>query len=118
MISGLHVVMYSEDAEADRAFFRDVLDFPNVDVGEGWLLFRTPPAELAMHPVTHGGQHEVFLMCDDVNSQMKTLAEAGYPCSQIIDEGWGLFTTFTLPGGGKIGLYEPRHKLPPRRNSK
>ena len=111
MITGMHAVIHTEDADADRAFFRDVLGFPSVDAGGGWLIFATPPAEVAMHPAEASGHHEVFLMCDDVDAQVATLASKGIVCGPISDEGWGRLTTINLPGGGTLGLYEPRHAL-------
>ena len=114
MISGAHMVIYSADAEADRAFFRDVLAFPSVDAGHGWLIFALPPSEIAFHPATESGKHEVYLMCDDVSAAVQTLASHGVTCDPVSDEGWGLLTRLSLPGGGKLGLYQPRHKLAPR----
>ena len=116
MINGLHVVIYSTDAEKDREFFKNVLKFPNVDVGDGWLIFAAPPAEMAFHPATEGSKQEAYLMCDDVEAQVESLTEAGCACAPIVDEGWGLRTSFTLPGGGAIGLYEARHDRPPQGN--
>jgi len=112
VINGLHIVIYSKDADKDRAFFKEVLKFPNVDAGQGWLIFTAPPSELAIHPAKESGKHEAYLMCDNVEEQVKTLEQAGYSCTPIIDEGWGLLTSFFLPGGGSMGLYEPKHKIP------
>ena len=112
MINGLHVVLYSTDADKDREFFKRVLKFPNVDVGDGWLIFAAPPAELAIHPASESGKHEAYLMCDDVEAEVRALQEAGCSCTPITDEGWGLLTSFTLPGGGTVGLYQPRHDSP------
>jgi catechol 2,3-dioxygenase-like lactoylglutathione lyase family enzyme len=109
MITGAHVIVYSRDAEADRAFFRDVLGYPHVDAGGGWLIFKLPPAEVAVHPTDAAGSHELYLMCDDVAATITQLADKGVTCGQISDEGWGLLTTVELPGGGTLGLYEPRH---------
>ena len=114
MINGMHVIIYTADAEKDRAFFRDILKFPYVDVGQGWLIFSAPPSELACHPTESKVKHEAYLMCDDVEAQIKSIEEAGYVCQPIIDEGWGFLTRFTLPGGGNLGLYQPKHALPPR----
>jgi catechol 2,3-dioxygenase-like lactoylglutathione lyase family enzyme len=111
MIIGMHAVIYTRDAEADRAFFRDTLDFPFVDAGGGWLIFATPPAEVAMHPAEANGRHEVFLMCDDIDAQVANLAGKGIACGPVSDEGWGRLTAINLPGGGTLGLYEPRHVL-------
>src|SRR4051812_7008492 len=109
MITGAHAVIFSEDAEADRAFFRDLLGFPAVDAGNGWLIFALPPAELAVHP--EGDHHELYLMCDDVYATVEELAGRGAEFAQPIkDEGFGLVTAIRLPGGGALGLYEPRHQ--------
>jgi catechol 2,3-dioxygenase-like lactoylglutathione lyase family enzyme len=109
MITGLHAVLYSSDPERDRAFIRDVLGFPSIDAGEGWLIFAAPPAELAVHPSAVGGKHELYLMCDEVHAEVARLKEEGVRCTGVTDEGWGLLTMISLPGGGEIGLYEPRH---------
>ncbi len=111
MIIGAHVVIYSRDAEADRAFFRDVLGFPSVDAGGGWLIFALPPAEVAMHPHDASGQAELYLMCEDVEALVRELAAKAVPCSAIADEPWGRLTHLTLPGGGRIGIYQPRHPM-------
>ncbi|MCP3818242.1 VOC family protein [Streptomyces sp. A3M-1-3] len=111
MINGAHVVIYSRDAEADRAFFRDVLGYPHVDAGDGWLIFKLPPAEIAVHPVEGRESHEFFLMCDDVKATREELSAKGVEFTQpVSDEGWGLMTVLKLPGGGDLGLYEPRHQ--------
>jgi catechol 2,3-dioxygenase-like lactoylglutathione lyase family enzyme len=112
MIRGAHVVMYSTDADADRAFFRDVLDYPFVDAGHGWLIFGLPSAELAIHPAATNGVHELFLMCDDVRAFITDMSERGVACSDLQNERWGLITRVTLPGGGALGVYEPAHPLP------
>src|SRR5687768_5296632 len=112
MIIGGHSIIYSRDAEADRAFLRDVLGLPNVDVGGGWLIFGLPPAELAVHPSRKNDVHEFYLMCDDVEAftrDMKKRRVAGSPV-QSLD--WGLLTQLTLPGGGKLGVYQPQHARP------
>jgi catechol 2,3-dioxygenase-like lactoylglutathione lyase family enzyme len=109
MITGAHVIVYSRDAEADRAFFRDVFGYPHVDAGGGWLIFKLPPAEVAVHPTDAAGSHELYLMCDDVTATVTQLADKGVTCGQVSDEGWGLLTRVELPGGGTLGLYEPRH---------
>ena len=108
MITGAHVIVYSRDADADRAFFRDVLEYPHVDVGGGWLIFKLPPGEVAVHP-SEGASHELYLMCDDVNTTVEQLAAKGVSCGPVSDQGWGLLTSIRLPGGGQLGLYEPRH---------
>ena len=107
MITGAHIIVYSRDAAADRAFFRDVLEYPHVDAGGGWLIFKLPPAEVAVHPVEGDGSHELYLMC--VNATVDQLAVKGVTCGPVTDQGWGLLTSIGLPGGGQLGLYEPRH---------
>jgi hypothetical protein len=112
MILGAHVVVYSADADADRAFFRDVLEYPHVDAGHGWLVFELPPAELAVHPAEPGGAHELFLMCDDVEAFVEQMSEHAVACSDLHRERWGLITYLRLPGGGTLGVYEPSHPSP------
>lgn len=109
MISGAHMIVYSTDAEADRAFFRDVLGFASVDAGHGWLIFAMPSAEAAFHPADENDQHELFFMCDDLQAEMAALTEKGVSCSEVQEARWGSITKFQLPGGGKIGLYQPKH---------
>jgi catechol 2,3-dioxygenase-like lactoylglutathione lyase family enzyme len=109
MINGAHVIIYSQDADADRAFIRDVLGFAGVDAGGGWLIFKLPPAEVAVHPVDGVGSHELYLMCDNLNATVEQLAAKGVTCQPVSDQGWGLLTSIRLPGGGDLGLYEPRH---------
>lgn len=110
MITGQHSIIYTADADADRAFFRDVLEFPTTDAGEGWLIFRMPPAELAFHPIHEAAAHEIYLMCDDVQETVETLTAKGVEfTTPISDRGWGLMTSIRTPGGSEIGLYEPRH---------
>jgi catechol 2,3-dioxygenase-like lactoylglutathione lyase family enzyme len=111
VIFGAHVIMYSRDADADREFFRDVLSFRSVDAGDEWLIFALPPTELAVHPTEVGGGHEVYLMCDDLGAEIAKLGEKGVQCSSVEEARWGLVTTIRLPGGGEIGLYEPRHPV-------
>ena len=113
MITGAHAIVYSRDADADRAFFRDVLGFPSVDAGGGWLIFALPPAELAAHPADAGGRHELYLMCDEIGSTVAELQAKGVEfTAPVSDEGFGLLTSLKLPGGGELGLYEPRHPIP------
>jgi catechol 2,3-dioxygenase-like lactoylglutathione lyase family enzyme len=112
MINGVHAIIYSKDVEADRAFFRDILKFPHVDVGGGRLFFKAPPTELAMHESEKNGAHEIWLMTDDVAAEVTRLKAAGVPCDPAADQGWGVVTHITLPGGGKLGLYQPRHARP------
>jgi catechol 2,3-dioxygenase-like lactoylglutathione lyase family enzyme len=109
MISGAHVIVYSNDAEADRAFFRDILDFKSGDPGHGWLIFALPPAEAAFHPSDKNGPHELYFMCDNLKSEMAALAKKGVTCSVVHEERWGSITRIKLPGGGEIGLYQPKH---------
>ncbi len=109
MFIGAHLVIFSADAEADRAFFRDVLGYAHVDAGEGWLIFAMPPAEAAFHPGEGPGRHEIYLMCEDVAATRDALSAKGVECDPVRDEGWGMLSALTLPGGGKLGFYQPRH---------
>jgi catechol 2,3-dioxygenase-like lactoylglutathione lyase family enzyme len=109
MISGAHVVVYTKDAGADRAFFRDVLGFDSVDAGHGWLIFRLPRAEAAFHPSDKNGPHELYFLCNDLKSEMAALANKGVACSEVHEERWGSITRLRLPSGGEIGLYQPKH---------
>jgi catechol 2,3-dioxygenase-like lactoylglutathione lyase family enzyme len=109
MISGAHVIIYSKNAEADRAFFRGVLGFKSVDAGHGWLIFALPPAEAAVHPADGDERHELYFMCDDLKAEMAALAKKNVKCSEVHEERWGSITRILLPGGGKIGLYQPKH---------
>jgi|SRR5580704_14489565 catechol 2,3-dioxygenase-like lactoylglutathione lyase family enzyme len=109
MISGAHVIVYSKNAEADRAFFRGVLGFKSVDAGHGWLIFALPPAEAAVHPADGDERHELYFMCDDLKAEMAALAKKNVKCSEVHEERWGSITRILLPGGGKIGLYQPKH---------
>ena len=109
MISGAHVIVYSKNAEADRAFFRDVLGFKSVDAGDGWLIFALPPAEAAFHPADKNGVHELYLMCDDLKAEMTSLAKKKVKCSKVQQAPWGAMTKLKLPGGGWVHLYQPRH---------
>ncbi len=110
MIRGAHVILYSRDAAADRAFLRDVLRLPDVDAGGGWLIFGLPPAEVAVHPAETSGAAELYLICDDVDATVAELTEAGVRFEgPVTDEGWGRLATLLLPGGGRLGLYEARH---------
>jgi catechol 2,3-dioxygenase-like lactoylglutathione lyase family enzyme len=111
VITGGHVVIYSQDAEADRAFFRDVLEYPHVDAGAGWLVFKLPPSELAVHPVHGPASHQLYLICDDLAATMAQLAAKGVSCTAITEARWGQLTSLALPGGGELGLYQPRHPL-------
>ncbi len=110
MISGAHVILYSNDAEADRAFFRDVLGFRSVDAGHGWLIFALPPAEAAFHPADQRGDaHELYLICDDLKAEMASLPTKGVECSAVQEARWGSITKMQLPGGSEVGLYQPKH---------
>ncbi len=129
MINGAHIVVYSRDPDADRAFLRDVLNFPSVDVGGGWLIFGIPPAEIAVHPAMSGagesggdaqaqpvmenGRHELYLMTPDVEAFAVDMKKMGVPCTPIEDQPWGRLTAISLPGGGEVGVYQPHHDRPP-----
>jgi catechol 2,3-dioxygenase-like lactoylglutathione lyase family enzyme len=113
MISGAHAIVFTEDADSLRKFFQEVLEFRAVDAGGGWLIFALPPAELAAYPATQAGRHELYLMCDDVHATRRELERRGVEFARPIeDEGFGLVTSMKLPGGGELGLYEPRHPTP------
>ena len=108
MISGAHVVVYSKNAEADRAFFRDILGFKSVDAGHGWLIFALPPTEAAFHP-SEEDVHELYFLCDDLQNEMASLAKKGVRCSTVEETRWGSITKMRLPSGGNVGLYQPKH---------
>jgi predicted enzyme related to lactoylglutathione lyase len=113
MITGVHVVSFTQDADSLRAFFRDVLGFASVDAGSGWLIFALPPAELAAHPADEGGRDELYLMCDDVEATVEELKHKGVEFTRpISDEGFGLVTAMRTPDGGELALYQPRHATP------
>jgi hypothetical protein len=112
MIIGAHSILYSRKPEADRAFLRDVIGLPNVDVGEGWLIFGLPPAEVAVHPSRKNDIHEFYLMCDDAAAFVRAMKKRRIACSPARDLGWGVLAQVTLPGGGTLGVYEPRHARP------
>jgi len=113
VITGVHAVLFSRDAEADRAFLSDVLGLASVDAGGGWLIFALPPAEAAVHPADESGTTQLYLMCDDVQATIAELREKGVDVLRpVSDERWGLVTAIALPGGGELGLYEPRHPSP------
>lgn len=112
VIHGAHVIIYSKDAEADRAFFRDVLQYPFADAGHGWLIFALPPAEIAVHPSDSNDTHEFYFMCDDVRAFIEEMTKKNVACSAIDEQRWGSITRITLPGGGTIGVYQPKHASP------
>ena len=112
MIIGAHSIIYSKKPDADRAFLRDVLKLPNVDVGGGWLIFGLPPAEVAVHPGDKNNVHEFYLMVDDVEALIAEMKKRNIACGPVHNQGWGLLTQITLPGGGKLGVYQPRHARP------
>lgn len=113
MITGVHAIIFTRDAEGVRAFLRDVLELPSVDAGGGWLIFALPPAELAAHPAEEDGRHELYLMCDDIRATVAELRAKGVDVSdEVSDEGFGLMSSLALPGGGELRLYEPRHASP------
>jgi hypothetical protein len=112
LIYGAHIVIYSQDSEADRAFFRDVLSFPSVDAGHGWLIFAMPPLEAAFHDSANSNQHEMFLMCDNIATTLKDLKSRNVEVSEVSEQRWGILASFTLPGGSKMSIYEPRHPSP------
>ena len=111
MLTGAHVVIYSKDAEADRAFFRDVLGFRSVDAGHGWLIFALPAAEAAFHPHEENNKHEMYFVCDDLKGMTASLRKQGVGFGEISEEQWGTRTRMHLPGGGEIGLYQPKHPV-------
>lgn len=116
MVNGVHAMVFATDAAAARAFFRDVLGFPYVDDGDGWLIFRLPPGELGVHD-TEGqppsGHHQIYLTCDDVAATVADLRGKGVEVGEVTDQGWGLLAEVTVPGAGPVGLYEPKHRRPP-----
>ena len=120
MITGIHTIISSTDAAKTRAFFRDILGLRCVDAGGGWLIFALPPAELAAHPDDKGGQHQLYLMCDDDQNTMAALKKKGVQFTRpVADRGWGLLTALKLPGAGELWLYQPKHPVaiapgPPR----
>ena len=112
-ITGAHSIVYSTNPEADRAFLRDVLGFPHVDAGGGWLIFGLPPAEVAVHPSGNNDAHELYLICDDIHAFRNEMDRHDISTTDVRDEDWGLLTHLRLPGGGKVGVYQPRHARPP-----
>jgi predicted enzyme related to lactoylglutathione lyase len=112
LIKAAHIVIYTKDPEADQAFFRDVLKFSSVDAGQGWLIFAMPPLEAAFHDSEKNDQHELYLICDDIATTLKDLKSNNGKVSEVSEQSWGRLATFTLPGGGKIGVYQPKHPSP------
>ena len=112
MIIGAHSIISSKNSDLDRAFLRDVLGLPSVDVGGGWLIFGLPPAEVAVHPSGKNDVHEFYLMCDDVEAFIARMRRRRVRCAPVQNLGWGLLTHVTLPGGGSLGVYQPRHARP------
>ena len=108
-VIGLHAILYSTKDDETRRFFKDVLGLPFVDAGHGWLIFKAPPAELAVHPADADGRHELYLMCDDLEATVKDLNAKGVQTGPIHEQRWGRLTSITLPGGDQLGMYEPRH---------
>ena len=116
MITGIHAIVFSPDADKVRAFFSDELGLPSVDVGGGWRIFALPPAELAIHPADGGGRHELYLMCDDLNATLAELQAKGVIVArEVSDERWGRQAAIRLPDGSELPIYEPSHPSPPRR---
>jgi hypothetical protein len=111
MIFGAHVVVYSKDATADRAFLQDIFGLKSVDAGHGWLIFALPPAEAAVHPSEESTRQELYFLCDDLKTEIAALKKKGVSCSEIEEARWGSVTKISLPGGSEIGLYQPRHPL-------
>ncbi|MGO9209718.1 MAG: VOC family protein [Terriglobales bacterium] len=118
MLTGAHVVIYTKDAEADRAFFRNVLGFRSVDAGHGWLIFALPAAEAAFHPFEENNKHEMYFMCDDLEALMASLRKKGVRFGEMAEEQWGTRTRMLLPGGGEVGLYQPKHPVTFKRATK
>jgi hypothetical protein len=112
MIIGAHVMLFTKDEAADRAFLRDVLEIPCIDSGGGWLIFKLPPAELGVHGHEKNDVHQLYLICDDVDATIARLAEKGVTCGEVTNASWGRATSVPLPGGGKIGVYEAHHPRP------
>ena len=113
MITGLHAIVFSPQAEQVRAFFRDVLGLSSVDAGGGWLIFALPPAELAVHPADGNTRHELYLMCDDINATLAELRGKGVDVAKdVTDQGWGLLAAIRLPDGSELPIYQPRHPSP------
>ena len=115
MITGMHAIVLSAEAEKVRAFFSDVLGLSSADAGGGWLIFALPPAELAVHPADGETRHELYLMCDDIQATLADLRGKGVEVArEVSDQGWGLLAAIRLPDGSELPIYEPRHPSPPR----
>jgi hypothetical protein len=112
MINGAHVIIYSKNAEEDRKFMNDVIGLPSVDAGDGWLIFGLPSSEVAIHPHSKNDEHELYFMCEDVEKLVAQMKKKNIECGPVQNQGWGLLTQVTLPGGGKLGIYQPRHERP------
>ncbi len=112
MIIGAHTIIFSKDPEADRTFLKDVLKLSYVDTGEGWLIFALPPAELGVHPYKRNNVHRLYLMCEDINAFIEAMKQRGIRYDPVVEAEWGLLTNISLPGGGKLGIYQPRHARP------
>jgi hypothetical protein len=112
MLNGAHAIIYSKRADEDRAFLRDVIGLSGVDAGHGWLIYGLPPAEIAVHPGEKNDVHEIYLMCDDVEAFVGEMQSRGVACSPVQALGWGMLTQVELPGGGRLGVYQPRHARP------
>ena len=112
MFNGTHLIIYSTAPEADRRFFADVLDMPNVDAGGGWLIFALPTCELGVHPHETSGAHEIYFLCEDIEATRAKLKDAGVESDEAIDQGYGIESYFRLPGGSRVGFYQPRHAQP------
>jgi hypothetical protein len=117
MFVGAHAIIYSKSPEADRAFLRDIFELSHVDVGGGWLIFGLPPSEVAVHLSGKNNMHELYLMCEDVEAFVARMLKRKVICGRIEDRGWGLLTHLPLPGGGKLGVYQPRHPRPRSRKA-
>jgi catechol 2,3-dioxygenase-like lactoylglutathione lyase family enzyme len=115
VITGAHAIVFGRDADAARSFFGESLGFESVDAGDGWLIFALPPAELAVHPTSEEPKHELYLMCDDIESTLDDLAAKGVEVLEpVSNEGFGMMTRIRVPGAGEMGIYEPRHPIPSR----
>lgn len=112
MITGAHAIIYSTKPDADRNFLRDAIGLPHVDVGHGWLIFGLPPSEIAVHPADKNGAHELYFMCNDIEAFVSEMKTHDIDCGPVQNQGWGLLTQITLPGGGLMGVYQPRHARP------